>query len=312
MRILVTGGDGFAGGWLVRRLVADGHEVTATRRPGAPPSPVLRGGEAERIEWLDLELGDAGSVAGAGEREWDAVAHLAALASGGEARRDPGRAWEINAAGTARLAGAIAGRGPGPVFLLVSTGEVYGKGRGASRRETDPPEPCSPYAASKLGAEVAVQETARRTGLRVIIARAFPHTGPGQDARFVIPALAERLRTARRAGVRVIKVGNLEPVRDLLDVRDVAAAYAALLARGSPGEIYNVASGSGRALTEVLHDLERLLEWRVTPEPDPALTRPADLMHLVGDSARLRAATGWAPAIPLDRTLTDLLDAQAD
>ena len=318
MRILVTGADGFAGGWLVRRLVADEHQVTGTYREGGPPSKVLTQAERDALPWRTLELRDGTSVAGAVDGEWEAVVHLAALASGGDARRDPGGAWEVNAAGTARLAEAlgarVAAREADPLLLLASTGEVYGQSAEppVPHRETDPCAPCSPYAASKLGAEIAAQEVARRTGLRVIIARAFPHSGPGQDSRFAVPALAARIRLARRVQARAINTGNLEPVRDMLDVRDVVEAYLALLTRGASGEIYNIASGNGVALRSVVDRLGQLAAWPVITEHDPALARAGDLRHLVGDPAKLRTATGWAPRIPLEQTLTELLDAEAD
>jgi GDP-4-dehydro-6-deoxy-D-mannose reductase len=316
--VLVTGADGFVGGWLVRRLLAAGHAVTGTYREGAPPSRVLSTAEQEAVPWRPLELGDPVSVTGALAGEWEAVVHLAALASGADARRDPGGAWEVNAGGTARVAdvlGArVAAREADPLLLLVSTGEVYGQSADppVPHRETDPCVPCSPYAASKLGAEIAAQEVARRSGLRVIIARAFPHAGPGQDARFAVPALAARIRLARRVKARAINTGNLEPVRDILDVRDVAEAYLALLERGAAGEVYNVASGTGVTLRSVVDRLGQLAGWPVIAEHDPALARAGDLRHLVGDPGRLRAATGWAPRIPLDQTLADTLDAEAD
>ncbi|MGH7559802.1 MAG: NAD-dependent epimerase/dehydratase family protein [Gemmatimonadales bacterium] len=311
MRVLVTGADGFAGGWLVRRLLAAGAGVTGTHRLGGEPSRLLERSEHEAVTWRSLELRDRESVRAAVDGSWDAVAHLAGLASGAEARRDPGLAWDVNAGGTARIAEALGGGGTrGPLLLVVSTGEVYGAGA-SPRTESDPCVPTSPYAASKLGAELAAQETSRRTGLRVVIARAFPHTGPGQDARFVLPALASRLLEARAAGAREIASGPLDPVRDLLDVRDVAAAYEALLRMGVPGEIYNVASGAGLALREVLDRLCRLAGWEVTPSIDPARARAGDLGRVVGDPAKLREATGWEPRIPMDQTLADLLDAQA-
>jgi GDP-4-dehydro-6-deoxy-D-mannose reductase len=268
------------------------------------------------VAWRPLELGSRESVAKAVAGEWDAVVHLAAVASGVDARADPGLAWEVNAAGTARLAEALVGRvadGAGaPLLLLVSTAEVYGLGTGAPRRESDPIAPCSPYAASKFGSEVAALEVRRRTGLRVIIARPFGHTGPGQDTRFAIPAMASRVRLAKRVGAPAINVGNLDAVRDILDVRDVVAAYTLLLEGGAPGEVYNIASGEGHPLREVLERLQRMVGWRVVAEYDPGLARRADILHLVGDAGKLHAATGWAPQIPLDQTLQDLLDAQAD
>jgi GDP-4-dehydro-6-deoxy-D-mannose reductase len=316
MKLLVTGADGFVGGWLARRLLADGHGVVGTHRRGGGPSPVLAPVEAGRIEWRELELGSGESVERICRDRWDAIVHLAALSSGSEARRDPGLAWEVNAAGTARLTEAlglrVAVRQGDPLFLLVSTGEVYGAGHGTPHRETEAALPCSPYAGSKLGAEIAALECARRAGLRVIIARPFPHTGPGQDIRFVVPALASRIQAAKRIGAGTIKAGRLDMVRDLLDVRDVAEAYVALLTRGVAGEVYNIASGEGHALSEVLQRLERLARWKVRPELDERLARRSDLSHLVGNAEKLRRETGWQPRLPLDQTLEDMLRAQAD
>jgi len=101
-------------------------------------------------------------------------------------------------------------------------------------------------------------------------------------------------------------------VRDFLDVRDVAAAYTALIARGTSGEVYNVASGQGVSLQELFDRLAAIVGVKAIPEPDPEFMRPADIPVLVGESAKLRSATGWAPRIPLDQTLRDLVDAQAD
>jgi len=189
---------------------------------------------------------------------------------------------------------------------------VYGQSDGHPLVETDPVVPCSPYAASKAGAEIAVWEVARRTGLRAIVARAFPHTGPGQSDRYVIPALALRIRTAKRIGAPVINTGNLEPVRDYLDVRDVASAYRLLIESGRPGETYNVASGRGIGLADVVDRLIQLTGYRVIVEPDPSLARPNDLRFLIGDSSKLTRDTGWKPLVSWDQTLEDLLDAQAD
>jgi len=180
------------------------------------------------------------------------------------------------------------------------------------RRETDAVAPCSPYAASKAGGELAGLEAWHRTGLRVIVARAFAHTGPGQDTRFVVPAFAERLRFAKRVQAPVVKVGNLEPVREFLHVRDVVDAYARLLVKGQPGETYNVASGQAVSLEEVFFRLADLIGARPIPEADPELVRGGDIFHLVGDAAKLRAATGWVPRYTLDDTLRDVIDAQAD
>jgi len=309
MRILVTGADGFVGGYLLPRLGAAAHEVIATARPGSNAH------RAEAASWIPLELDDPASVARALAEPVDAIVHLAAVASNAEARRDPGRAWSVNAAGTARLAAAAValkdeGRGD-PLFLLVSSGEVYGSGPPVPRREDEQVRPQSPYAASKAGAELAVLETGTRTGLRVLVARPFQHTGPAQSTRYVVPALARRLLDARAAGQSTVRTGSLDPVRDILDVRDVVEAYLLLLERGVPGTIYNVARGEGVALRDLFARLAALAGVDARPEPDPALMRAADVPWLVGDASLLRAATGWRPALTLEQTLKDVVDAQA-
>lgn len=312
MKILVTGAAGFVGQVLVPRLLAGGHAVTGTHLPGETP-PVGSG----PMRWVPLDLRNNDSVAASVADRPDAVIHLAAVASGAEARKDPGLAWEVNAGGTARLAealGAVRANGEvDPLLLLVSTGEVYGTTSEARlRTELDPVAPVSPYPASKAGAELAAWETARRTGLRVIVARAFPHTGPGQTDRYVVAAFARRLRAAKTEGASRVKTGNLDPVRDFLDVRDVVDAYLALLQRGVAGETYNIATGTGVSLHDLFARLADIIGVRAIPEPDPQLVRAADVPHLVGDATRLRQATGWAPRIPFDQTLRDLVHAQTD
>lgn len=310
MKVLVTGAAGFVGQFLVERLVRAGHAVTGTHLPGDAP----RG--TTGIGWLTLDITRTESVAAAVATRPDAVIHLAALASNAEARKDPGKAWEVNAAGTARLAealGELRVQGADPLLLHVSTSEVYGSVPvGHHITESDVVAPTSPYAASKAGAELGVQEVARRTGLRTIIARPFTHTGPGQAPIYVIPAWARQLRAATPGSALTVKTGNLEPVRDFLDVRDVVDAYVALLEKGQPGSIYNVASGTGRPLREIFARLATVTGVTAVAEPDPALLRRGDLPWLVGDASRLRTATGWQPRISFDQTLQDVVNAQAD
>jgi GDP-4-dehydro-6-deoxy-D-mannose reductase len=223
MRVLVTGADGFVGRYLVRELRDRGHDVRAAVRPGADAP----WSGSDGITAVPLELTDAGSVQAALRAPCDAVVHLAAMASSAEARRDPGGAWIVNAAGTARVAEAAAvlrdGGTADPTLLVVSTGEVYGEAR-RPLREEDELKPQSPYAASKVGAEIAALEVARRTGLRVLVARPFTHTGPGQRDVFFVPAHLGRLRQAARTRAPGGRVGNHDPVRLLRRVSVVARA----------------------------------------------------------------------------------------
>jgi GDP-4-dehydro-6-deoxy-D-mannose reductase len=315
--VLVTGADGFVGRHVVRVLQDAGDAVAAGCRPGGAPVDWATGRAGGiPVEVVPLEITDDASVAAALAWEPEAIVHLAAVASVRQGRERPGGTWEINAAGTARLAAAAgslreAGR-LDPTVLVVSSAEVYGPGGEVPRKESDPAAPVSAYAASKLGAEVAALEVWRRTGLRVIIARPFPHTGPGQTSDYVVPAFVARLREARARGTDTVAVGNLAPVRDLLDVRDVALAYRRLIEAGQPGEAYNVARGTGVALAEVFRRLAALVGVDVEPVADPALVRRADIPHLVGDPSKLARATGWSPALSFEQTLQGLVDAQAD
>lgn len=315
MTVLVTGADGFVGRWTVARLVELGRDVVAACGPRRAVrgrgAPEVGGAGVHRTK---LDVTDPASVAAVTGQPFEWVIHLAAVASGAESRREPARAWAVNTLGTAVLMDALgraraAGAGD-PVVVAASSAEVYGKGDRAPRRESDPVAPCSPYGATKAAAEIAALEVWRRTGLRVVIARAFPHTGPGQDARFVAPAFAERLLEARARKAPAVRVGRLDPVRELLDVRDVVEAYLALLEAGEAGEVYNVAGGAVVSLAELFDRLAALVGYPAVPEPAAELMRPADISHLVGDAHKIRARTGWTARRSLEATLRDLVNAQ--
>lgn len=311
MKVLVTGADGFVGQWLVQALLGAGHQVTGAVRDGRPIPGRQSAAELAAVRWIPLDLQDTASIDAVAREEAEWVVHLAAVASSVEAGRDLAVAWAVNAAGTARLVESLASHANAERVVVVSTGEVYGPGEPRPRRETDPVRPVSPYAATKAAAEIAALEAGRRTGLAVMVARAFPHTGPGQTATYVAPAFLDRIRMAQRTGAVAVKTGNLDPVRELLDVRDVVEAYVALLERGRAGEVYNVARGEGIAIGELFARLAEAAGVRVLPEPDPSLMRTTDVLHLVGDPTKITSETAWAPRRSLDQTLRDLVNAQA-
>ncbi|MGH7728528.1 MAG: NAD-dependent epimerase/dehydratase family protein [Vulcanimicrobiaceae bacterium] len=312
MRALVTGGNGFVGRHLVAALRERGDEVVVAGRPHD-------GGSVD----LALELGDAASVREvvAGARA-EVVFHLAGIAFVPEASADPLRAYDINALGTVRLIEALRSVGPAataaplsdhasPRLIYASSGEVYGV-RVPGEMPLDErvvPQPVTPYAASKLAAEAIVLAAHRTYGIPGIVARPFNHIGPGQDARFAAAGFAQRLAEIAAGAEPVLLVGNLEAQRDFTDVRDVVRAYLALVERGAPGEVYNVASGSAVPIRELLRRLITIAHVPVEIREDPARLRPSDAPLICGSSAKLRAATGWAPAIPLERSLRDAYDA---
>lgn len=312
-RLLITGADGFVGRWLVRAARAAGIPVFAVILPDAVPPTEWQSpaGGAAPVETLFADLRDRRSVEQVARSRPDGVVHLAAIASGAAARQDPLGAIAVNRDATVLLADSLSATSC-PRFLFVSSAEVYGPGHTEPIVESAAVNPCSPYAASKAQAEAALATVSQRDGLRVVVARAFPHTGPGQAATYVLPALARRLKEAKRIGARMVKTGNLAAVRDFLDVRDVVRAYLLLLEHGQPGETYNVASGVGVRLSDCFDILARLIGVEAQAEPDASLLRPADIPVLIGDATRLRNATSWSAAIPFERTLQDLVDAQAD
>ncbi len=312
MRLLVTGADGFVGQHLVRAARGAGNSVIATILPdAAPPSEWLERQAGPAVDVVRADLSVAADVKRTGELRPDAVVHLAAIASGAAARQDPAGAMQFNSTAAVTLIKALGSSARPPRILFVSTGEVYGPGHKGPISEVSPMDPVSPYATSKAAAEDALENLGRVNGLPVIVARAFPHTGPGQSTAYVLPALAARLLEARRTGQREVPVGNLDAVRDFLDVRDVVRAYLFLLEMGEAGSRYNVASGVGRRLRDCFTLLAEMVGIDAEPRQDASLLRPADIPVLIGDPAKLRHATAWSPQISFERTLQDLVNAQA-
>jgi GDP-4-dehydro-6-deoxy-D-mannose reductase len=308
VKVLVTGANGFVGRSVVKRLLADGDTVIAAVGPGAPVGPA-----AGNVQTVSLDLSNDVSLRASVATPIDAVIHLAAVALSRAADRDPALAWTVNAEGTGKLAAmvakAAAGWGTQPRFVLASTADVYAWQQRPIKEE-DRVQPTTAYGWSKLGAELAVQQVARCTDLKVIIARPFPHSGGGQDENFWIPARSRLLRHVKHSGGVAVPVGDLTAVRDYLHVDDVAEAYALLLKRGAPGEVYNIATGREVTLDEIHTRLENLLGFVPKREIDGSQIRREARPYLVGDATKLRTATGWEPSRSLDDILRDVLHAQ--
>jgi GDP-4-dehydro-6-deoxy-D-mannose reductase len=192
--------------------------------------------------------------------------------------------------------------------LVTGSATVYAPSA-TPLREDDPLAPASPYAVSKLAQEQLAARGWTEDGIDVILTRPFNHTGPRQRPAFAAPGFARQIALIERGAIDpLIKVGNLDTARDLTDVRDVVRAYALLMERGTPGTVYNVASGIARSMRAVLDALVTRSRVPVRISVDPERLRPRDTPVIVGDASRLRTATGWAPAIAFDRMLDDLLE----
>ena len=166
--------------------------------------------------------------------------------------------------------------------------------------------PLSPYGSSKAAAEILCMQMARSGGIDLVATRSFPHYGPGQSTSFALPAFCGRILDARKRGASGISVGNLAPVRDYLHIDDVCRAYATILARGERLGVYNVCSGHGVSMRELLDRLIALAGASVKPVRDEELFRDIDVTAQVGDNGRL-SALGWAPEVGIDAGLESLL-----
>lgn len=293
MRVLVTGAGGFVGQHLCRRLVEQGDEAVAL---GGPAEPGSNG---------TVDITDARALRRAVEAaQPDAIVNLAGAASVASSQRDPAGTFAVNTLGAVNLLAAVQEAAPKARVLLIGSSEVYGAVPPGTRAvEESPLRPLSIYASSKLAAEVAGFQFHRGGGVAVIGARPFNHIGAGQRLNFVVPSFAAQIVAVRRGSAPpVLRVGNLEAVRDFSHVADVVDAYRILLHHGEPGEAYNICSGEGRRIRSVLERMIELASVEVRIELDPARLRPSDLPYLVGDPAKL-LRLGWKPSRSVDDAL---------
>ncbi len=301
MRVLVTGARGFVGSHILRDFTAAGHEVWSlihvTEQPCRTPY--------ERA----ADISDTAAVeAIVRELRPEACLHLAGIAFVPLGWTQPDLVFNVNVQGTINVLEALRRHAPSARMLAVSSSQIYGN-QPTERpvREDDTPRPDSPYGVSKLAADLTTLLYARRYGLQTMTARPCNHIGPGQNPDFAVPSFARQVAAiAAGQAEPVMRVGNLDSLREFMDVRDVAAAYRLLLERGVPGRAYNVANGGCIRVGLLLETLCTLADIAPRIEVDPDKFRPTDAQPPL-DASRLRADTGWHPAYTLEHTLADVL-----
>lgn len=316
MKVLITGATGMVGSHLAEYILdhQPGTEVHALARWRSPLDNVRH--VLGRIQLHLGDLADQGSLVRLlGAVRPQRIFHLAAQSYVTTSFSAPVDTLATNVLGTANLLEAVRIAGLDPLIHVCSSSEVYGQVSEAMLpiKETTPLNPASPYAVSKVGEDMLAQQYHLSFGLKIMRTRMFTHTGPRRGDVFAESAFARQIALIE-AGLQKtpVRVGNLGSVRTYSDVRDAVRAYWLLLEKCQPGTVYNI--GGERTLTigDVLEMLKGMAKVPIAHAVDPALLRPSDVTLQVPDVSAFRQATGWAPEIPLERTLGDLLDYHRD
>jgi GDP-4-dehydro-6-deoxy-D-mannose reductase len=312
MRVLITGITGFVGSHLVEYLLAEHPdiEISGTYRWRS---------RTENIEHLrahlrlhETDLRDAAAV----RRTLalvrpDVIFHLAAQSYVPASWTAPSETLTTNVSAQTHLFEAVRDLQLDPVIQIACSSEEYGLvlPDEVPIRETNPLRPLSPYAVSKVAQDYLAYQYFQTYGIKVVRTRGFNHTGPRRGDVFVTSNFAKQIATIEAGRAEpVLRVGNLEALRDFTDVRDMVRAYWLAVVHCKPGEVYNIATGEGIRIRDVLDRLLALAGRDIRIEVDPARLRPSDVEVLIGDSSKFRAETGWEPRIPFEKTLKDILD----
>ena len=309
-RALITGIAGFAGSYLAEELVREGWEVSGIERHGAVLSNLVNLIYRVRVEDCDiLSAKDVGYVIR--KHKPDAVFHLAGTSFVPDAQNAPQMAFEINVKGSLNILEETRENAPDAGLILISSAEVYGHADTTRMPLTEDNQlrPVNIYALTKVCAEETSFYYHRVGGVNCVVLRPFNHIGPGQRPSFVTSAFA--LQIARiEAGKQepVLKVGNLEAVRDFTDVRDMARAYRLAAEYCEPAIPYNICSGKAYKIKEILDKLLTLSDVEIDIRQDPERMRVSEVPLFQGDHTRFSRATGWEPEFSIDETLKTILD----
>jgi GDP-4-dehydro-6-deoxy-D-mannose reductase len=316
MKTLITGAHGFLGGFLSGFLLAHGDEVTElTRHPQGAGRPASRfAGEQDeggpRARPVQADLRDASAVARAiADARPDRIFHLAAWSHIPSSFDDPVQTFTVNVIGTVHLLAAIRQHSPGAVIVSVGSSAEYGDTCRSREKvsEEDCLLPTSPYGVSKVAQGLACRQAFRSYGTRAIHVRPFQIIGPFKRNDALSQFAAQVARFEREpSSEAVLRVGNLSPTRDFVDVRDCIAALVLLAERGEAGQSYNICTGRATQLTQLVEMLRSVARRHFEVAQDASLLRPVDDMRIVGDPRKL-AALGHVARHDLVETINDTL-----
>lgn len=313
--VLVTGAAGFVGSHLVQHLVRTNNSkpVIAWRRPDTghnqrPVTPPWSFGDSSTVQWNNVDLLDReGVTREIAEVRPSQIYHLAGAANVRDSWRHSALSLETNVRGTQFLLEAISSARLSTRVLIPGSALVYQPSTDAIA-EDHPIGPVSPYGLSKLAQEMLGGKCAD-SELAILFPRSFTHLGPGQNPSYAVSSFASQIaKIETNETPPVIRVGSLEALRDLTDVRDTVDAYRALMARGVSGRPYNVCSGHAHRMSDVLEALLSQTDVDVAVHIDQKRLRPKDNDLLLGDPSRINAEIGWYAKTELEETLRDTLN----
>jgi len=306
--ILITGGSGFVGSHLVEHLLQIGEDHIHITAYGSGNDFVQKLLPADAIHQIDLTDGEATSQL-IKELQPSQIYHLASFAATGQSFEHVGKTLQNNTQLQLSLLEAVHLHSPSSRLLIIGSAEEYGLSEDDELpiKEDHPLRPVNPYAVSKVTQDLLAYAYAQSYQLDIVRARAFNHTGERQTTQFVIPAFMEQIVAIEAGRQPALQVGNLDTTRDFSDVKDIVKAYAILMAKGKTGEVYNVGSGIGTSLQQVVKQLQVLAKVPIQVELDPARQRPSDVPVTVANIDKIETL-GWQPTIALSETLERLLN----
>lgn len=302
MKVLITGASGFVGKYMVEFLGNHNIEVI----------PTVRSGDGLQGSHIEMDVMDSQQTERIlSDYRPTHIIHLAGKSSVRESWINKEDYISINTIGTMRLLDAVRNSRSSCRVLSVGSSEEYGGADNTKLpvREDNCLRPMSPYGVSKVSAGMLAIQYAKAYQMDVIHVRTFNHIGPKQNLGFVTQDFAKQIADIEKdLREPIIKVGNLDAIRDFTDVRDIVKAYLAVLENGKTGEVYNVCSGEGVPIHSILDQLITMSNKLVRIEVDQSKLRPSDVPSLIGDNTKLIMDTGWRRNISLSDTLFDILN----
>jgi len=312
-RYLITGFSGFVGRYFFEYLNQIRERADLFGVDVSEPSFDLKNNCSVNTRFFKVDLLDRSKVKETILKSRpDFILHLASFSSVALSWRKPVLSFNNNTNLFLNLIEAVRETGIRCRVLSVGSSEEYGivRKRDLPISESIQLNPISPYAVARVSQELLSKIYVDGYGLDIIMTRSFNHIGPRQNDAFAVSSFAKQMVKIKKvkAARGVLRTGDLRIVRDFLDVRDVVKAYHMLLHKGKSGEIYNVCSGKGMALKELVDYMADYLMIKIEPRVDRLLIRPNDNPILIGSNKKIKDELGWRPEIALEKSIADICD----